>query len=61
MTHQDVIQHYGSAREAARQLGVTDGAISLWRKRGISRLRQQQIELLTRGVLKAEKTPSRAK
>lgn len=53
MRFDDVIQHYGTQAEAARQLGVTRAAVWQWRLEGIPLLRQYQIERLTDGALTA--------
>ena len=45
-------QYYGSRKALAEALGVTVGAISLWGD-DVPELRQYQLEVLTRGKLKA--------
>jgi DNA-binding transcriptional regulator YdaS (Cro superfamily) len=35
MTYDQLMQRYGSSREAARKLGVAQNVVSNWRKRGI--------------------------
>lgn len=54
MNIDQVIKHFGSQVEAARQLGVTQPTLSNWRSRGkIPQLQQLRIQHLTRGKLKA--------
>jgi DNA-binding transcriptional regulator YdaS (Cro superfamily) len=50
----DVVQFFGTASEAARRLGVTRAAVSIWQRRGIPPGRQALIQLQTRGKLRAE-------
>lgn len=54
MTPQEAISFYGSGTKLARATGVTDIAVSLWKTRGaIPKTRQYQIQVLTKGKLKA--------
>lgn len=56
MTPDDLLQFFGSPREAAAELGYTVQAINGWRRNGIIPTRAQQaIQTMTRGKLKAEK------
>src|SRR5712691_10492691 len=48
------IAHYGSASKLARALGVKPAAVITWQE--IPRLRQYQLEVLTEGKLKADRT-----
>lgn len=54
MTHNDIIKHFGSQAVAARKLGVTRAAVSIWGKRGIPSGRQILIQYQTRGKLRAD-------
>jgi DNA-binding transcriptional regulator YdaS (Cro superfamily) len=55
MTLDQVVKHYrGNQSTAARELGVTRAALSIWGKRGrIPYLTQCMIEVVTKGALKA--------
>lgn len=53
MNYDDLISHFGSPAEVARQLGVSKQVVSLWRK-GISEKRQAWIQLRTGGALLAD-------
>ena len=53
MRHREVVKHFGSASEAARRIGISRAAVSLWKDRGIPHYMQLHIELLTRKRLKA--------
>ena len=54
MTFEQVVKHFGSEVEAAKQLGFTRQAVNLWKSNGIQPRTQELIELKTRGKLKAE-------
>ena len=49
-----VIKYFGSQKELADLLGVTQMAISQWKKRGIPIKRCLQIEQLSKGAIKRE-------
>ena len=53
MTYDDIIIHFGTPKRAAEKLGVTRPCLSQWKDRGINLGRQQFIQLLTRGKLRA--------
>lgn len=55
MTYNQVIKFYGSEREAAFELKVSTQTLWNWKHNGINLVRQQAIELLTKGRLKADK------
>jgi hypothetical protein len=57
MTYTDIVRYYGTASEASRKLGLTRAAVSVWRRRGVPYGRQAQIQLATRGKLKASLPP----
>jgi len=64
MTYDDLIKHYGSPTEVAAVLATTawpatKQAVGQWRHR-VPDGRQHQFELLTHGLLKADK-PSKKK
>jgi hypothetical protein len=50
----DAQAFYGSRRKLAEALGVTVAAVSLWGDT-VPELRQYQLEVLTRGKLKAQR------
>ena len=52
MTLQDLVSHFGSQSKAAKALGVSAVSVCLWRN-GIPKKRQQQIEAMTGGILRA--------
>lgn len=53
MTYEQSIAYFGTISEMARALGVKPPSISEW-KDGIPETRQYQIELATKGKLKAD-------
>lgn len=60
MTLTDVLEHFkAKPSELAETLGVTPGAISQWRE-GIPKSRQFQIEVMTKGALKASTCDQRS-
>ena len=54
MKTKDAQEYYGSRRKLAEALGVTVAAVSLWGDT-VPELRQYQLEVLTRGKLKAQR------
>lgn len=59
MTTEDAIKHFGTATAVADALDISKVAVSQW---GVHppRLRQLELETLTKGVLKAEPKPKAA-
>jgi len=56
MTPEDIIAHFGTASVAARKLGVTHAAISIWKRTGYIPIgRQALIQLQTSGRLRADR------
>ena len=54
MTIEETIKHFGSVTGLANAIGVTRQTVYLWQKKGkIPFARQAQIELETKGKLKA--------
>lgn len=53
MTYEQAIKYFGTESEIARSLGVKPPSVSEW-KDGIPIGRQYQIELATKGRLKAD-------
>ena len=58
MKPQDVIEHFGGQQKmVAQALGITIGAVSQWVTGGrVPMGRQWQIEAITRGKLRADRT-----
>jgi DNA-binding transcriptional regulator YdaS (Cro superfamily) len=55
MTPAQVIKFFGGVGAAARGLGISQPAVSVWKRKGrIPRLRQLDIEKKTDGKLRAE-------
>lgn len=50
MNYETLIKHYKTQVRAASELGVTQAAISLWKKNGIPELRSYQIEKKLNGT-----------
>jgi transcriptional repressor of cell division inhibition gene dicB len=50
---EELINHFGSQREMARVLGVSEAAVSQWRVRGVAFRQALRIEHLTKGAFKA--------
>lgn len=48
-----IIKHFGSAKALAKELGVTESAVSQWWDKGIPPARAIEIEQLTNGEIKA--------
>lgn len=44
MNYETLIRHFGTQVNAAKALGISQAAISLWKKNGIPELRQYQLE-----------------
>ncbi len=53
MTYREILRHFGSQAEIARQAGVTVAAVKRWQQQGIPLPRQYQLQVLTDGKLKA--------
>lgn len=53
MTYADLLREYGSFSDVARELGLTRAAVSVWRKRGVPLSRQFELEVRTKGRLRA--------
>jgi hypothetical protein len=52
----ELISHFGTQVKTAAALGVTQGTVSAWNGKGeVPILRQMQAELITEGVLKADR------
>ncbi len=63
MTPQQIESYFGSKPEIAKVLGCSLASVYEWfdEDRGVPEGRQYQIELATKGKLKAEKPANRAK
>lgn len=56
MTIDQALQHFGGIPKLARALGVAPASVYDWLNAGsVPEVRQYQIELATRGALKADK------
>jgi DNA-binding transcriptional regulator Cro len=55
MTKQEVIEHFGSAANAARALRLSRAAVTLWPDT-LSEHVAYKVELATKGALKTEET-----
>ena len=58
MKFQDLKNHFGKQVDLAKVLNVTPQAVNRWKDMGIPVPRQFQIEVLTNGKLKAQRTES---
>ncbi len=54
MEYRHLIEHYGSAPEAARKLGVSRQLLFYWKEKGIPLGRQALIQIQSRGRLRAD-------
>ena len=54
MKKDEVLAYYGTQRQLAQALGITQAAVAQWRE--VPMLRQYQLERLTAGALKAQDT-----
>ena len=54
MKKDEVLAYYGTQRQLAQALGITQAAVAQWRE--VPMLRQYQLERLTGGALKAQDT-----
>jgi DNA-binding transcriptional regulator YdaS (Cro superfamily) len=61
MTFNQLVKHYGSQAAAARALGIKPPSVAEWKESGIPLPRQAQYEVLTNGVLQAERPSQTAK
>lgn len=56
MTPQQVIEHFGSQTKTARALGLAQSTVAGWIVDGeVPEARQYQIEMATRGLLRADR------
>ena len=56
MNYDDLIKHYGTQVAIAKALGIKSPSIAEWKAKGeIPEVRQYQIEVLTKGKLKASR------
>lgn len=60
MKKSDVLDYFGGVSKAAKALGITKSAVSVWRE-DIPYGRAFQIQLMTRGKLKANPKDSGSK
>jgi hypothetical protein len=56
MTFQDLVGHFGTVKKASDAIGRTRQCIYDWRDDGIPEKRQLEIQKLTKGALKADRS-----
>jgi DNA-binding transcriptional regulator YdaS (Cro superfamily) len=56
MTKAEALKFFGGAKATAKALGINRSAVNQWKQR-VPLLRQQQIERLSNGLLKADDIP----
>jgi len=61
MEYAQVIEWFRTPAKAARALGITDASIAEWKKAGVPKLRQYQIQVLTKGGLTVDKSVDKVK
>ena len=54
MTYNELVKHYGTCADAARDLSLPRQTVHQWKKKGIPFEQQWRIQLQTNGRLKAE-------
>ncbi len=57
MNTDQAVAHFGSKKKLADALGISPGAVTLW-KNVIPRLRQYQIQTVTDGALQVDLVPT---
>ena len=57
MKKADAIQHFGNRRKVAQALNISDAAITAWGEQ-IPELRARQLEEITQGALKFDRSQS---
>ena len=60
MKFEDLVAKWRTHQKIALAVGVTEHTVSNWKKYGIPRPRQQQIEDVTKGQLQADPDPAKA-
>ncbi len=63
MTFNQLLKRFGTQAEIAKQFSppLAASTVCMWQTRGIPRGRQLEIEMITQGALKADKSKRRAK
>lgn len=56
MKKSDVLQHFKQGKVLAEKLGISEAAVSQWGE-DVPPVRQYQIEVITKGALKASQPP----
>ncbi len=56
MTYDDLIRYYGTPSKPCKVLGISRPLIHDWKRKGIPKLRQYEIEVKTGGALKAQES-----
>ncbi len=59
MTYEQVLSYYGTAANIARAFDVRSASVAAWKRDGVPEVRQYQIEIATKGKLKADKPAMR--
>ena len=54
MTHDDLIQFYGSQSEVAKAANISSASVSQWKTDGVPEVRQLEFHKLTGGKCKAD-------
>ena len=54
MTHDDLIQFFGTQSEVARAVGISSASVSEWKTAGVPEQRQLEFQKLTKGKCKAD-------
>ena len=60
MTKQELIEYYGSQEKVADALGIKQPSVAGWPGDYVPIGRQYQVEVLTKGALKADPLPRQA-
>lgn len=55
MTYDQLIKHFGTQQKAALAINVKQPTVSGWKKDGIPLMRQYNIQVITGGILQADK------
>ena len=56
MTYDQIVNHYGGVRAAARALNLSPASVHSWKEHGVPGLRQYQIDHATKGRLQVDQS-----